>query len=582
MTELLGQIDGFHFIRPWWLLATLPALLLAILWARRRMSASHWENSIEPELLSALLEPGSRGTFRRLAWLVATGLAVAALGLSGPAWQRLPQPVEQKSDALVIVFDLSLSMFAQDVKPSRLVRARQEITDVLRERREGFTALIAYAGDAHIVAPLTDDTRTIENLLASLSPDMMPVLGSNLEGALELARLLFDNAGMNQGRTLLVADAIADVSHATGFCSRRFPLSVLGVGTREGSTIPLDFVNQPGEVLRTQGGDPVIARLDTARLERAADGCYGSFRTVTLGDDDTRAILATTLPEEELAEEVEREFDSWADMGHLALLLLLPLTLLGFRRGTFAALALCLLPPPAEASFWDSLWLRDDQQAIKALKEGEPDAAVGLFEDPTWEAVARYRAEDYDGAARGFSLAEDPESSYNLGNALARAGDLQGALDAYDLTLSQVPDHEDALHNREIVEQLLEQQQSSDQQNEGEGQEGSNPEQSGQPQDGGQPDDSQMPEQQQGDQADTPPEQQDPQESEQDNAESQQQQAQAQDGDSNRDERQDALEQWLRRVPDDPGGLLRRKFQYETNQRLRRGDYRSRDAEQIW
>lgn len=569
-------------MRPWWLLAALPALFLAVAWARRRMSASHWENSVDPSLLQALLEPGSRNSFRRLAWVVATALAITAVGLSGPAWQRLPQPVEQQSDALVIVFDLSLSMFAQDESPSRLVRARQKITDILRERREGFTALIAYAGDAHIVAPLTDDTRTIQNLLASLSPDMMPVLGSNLEDALQLATQLFENSRVAQGRTLLITDGITDLSHATDFCSTWFPLSVLGVGTPAGATIPLDFVNQPGEVLRTQAGEPIVARLDEDRLRQAAADCHGRYSRLRLDDQDIASLLATPLPQDDPSKDAEREFDTWADRGYLALLLVLPLALLSFRRGVFASLLICLLlPPPAQAGIWEDLWMRKDQQARHALRDGEPDRAVGLFEDPAWEAVARYRTGDYPGAIRGFSEQPVADGYYNLGNALAFNGDYQAALDAYDRSLDLAPDNEDARHNREIVERLLEEQQSAEQENESNGDDGTNPENSGQPQDGGQPQDAQDQQQSQGEQADQPPDSE-PQESDQPNTQDDNQQAEAQEGDSNRDERQDALEQWLRRVPDDPGGLLRRKFQYETNQRLRRGDYTSRESEQIW
>lgn len=581
MIEFFASDEGLHFIRPWWLVAVLPVLLLAVLWARRRMSASHWENSIDPRLLNALLEPGSKGGYRRLAWLVAVALAIAAIGLAGPAWQRLPQPVEQKSDALVIVFDLSLSMYAQDEQPSRLVRARQKITDILRLRDEGFTALIAYAGDAHIVAPLTDDHRTIQNLLAALSPDMMPVLGSNLQSALEQTRLLFDNARIPQGRTLLVTDGVTDLSHASDFCTRKFPISVLGVGSNDGATIPLDFVNQPGQVLRTEAGNPVIARLDESRLRQLASSCHGVYQRLTLGDSDIDALLETPLPQDDLSEEVEREFDSWADMGYLVLLALLPVLLFGFRRGMFAGLVLILVPPPAQASLWDDLWRRPDQQAIKALSQGAPDQAVGLFEDPVWQAVARYRAEDFTGAAEGFAQVPDPDGSYNLGNALAYKGDYAGALEAYEQTLAQVPDHEDALHNRDIVQQLMAQQESAEQENEGEGEQGNNPDQSSAPQQGGEPQNSQD-QQQQGDQADQPPESSEQQESEQTDSDQGEQQAQAEQGDANRDEQQDALEQWLRRVPDDPGGLLRRKFQYETNQRLRQGDYRSRETEQIW
>jgi len=570
-------IEGLIFIRPWWLAGVIPVIVLAVLWARRRMAASHWESTIDPALLEVLLEPGSRGGFRWMAWLVAGALAAGTVGLAGPAWQKLPQPVEEKRDALVVVLDLSLSMFAQDLRPSRLIRARQKVTDVLRMRREGYTALVAYAGDAHAVAPLTDDVRTIENLLAALSPAMMPVLGSNLASALNVTRTLFKNARIPQGRILIVTDGIDEVAHAREFCQRNFPLSILGVGTERGGTIPLEFVNQPGQVLRTQAGDPITARLDVDRLQNVANSCHGRFRQLALGDEDIAALLATPLPSEDETEQSERDFDTWADMGYWAGLLLIPLLLIGFRRGLFAMLILAVVPFPAEASLWDDLWLRSDQQAIQALQEGSPGTASMLFEDDRWRAAAQYRAGDYAGAASGFRQLEDLESAYNLGNALARNGQYQAALDAYDQTLASLPDHEDAQFNRELVKRLLEEQQSQEQ-SESEGEQGANPQDQNQSQ---QADEAQQQGDQDGQQQDQQPEQQASREDESE-ADSSDDQSDSEEGDSNRDERQDAMEQWLRRVPDDPGGLLRRKFQYETNQRLRRGDYSSRETEKIW
>lgn len=575
-----GTLDGLVFIRPWWLLGVVPVVVLAVLWARRRMAASHWESSIDPLLLRVLLEPGGSGSFRKLAWVVALALALATVGLAGPAWQKLPQPVEEKRDALIIVLDLSLSMFTRDVRPSRLVRARQKITDVLRMRTEGDTALVAYAGDAHAVAPLTDDVRTIENLLAALSPEMMPVLGSNLKSALEVSADLIRSAHVQQGRILLVTDGIDSAADASALCERSFPLSILGVGTERGGTIPLDFVNQPGQVLRTDAGDPITARLDVDRLTDVAESCHGRFRQLQLADDDIADLLATDLPGDDETEEVERDFDTWADMGYVAGILLLPLLLLSFRRGMFAVMALCIIPFPAEAGLWDDLWQRADQQGYEALQEGSPGVAAMLFDDDRWRAVAEYRAGEYGAAADSFGGSDDPQSSYNRGNALARSGSFEAALDAYEQTLAALPDHEDALFNRDLVARLLEQQRSQEQESESEGDDGSNPQDQNNSQ---QSDDAQQQQQEQdGQQQPQQPPEQEPSEQQETDADSSDEPEDTEDGDSNRDERQDAMEQWLRRVPDDPGGLLRRKFQYETNQRLRRGDYSSRESEKIW
>jgi Ca-activated chloride channel homolog len=583
------DLADLHFVRPWWLLAVVPVLLLALAWARRRAADSQWESSIAPALLNVLLEPGRQNPSRRLPWMVAAALSLAAIGLAGPSWERLPQPVEQKTDALVIVLDLSLSMLAEDVAPSRLVRARQKVVDVLRLRKEGMTALVAYAGSAHTVVPLTDDTRTIENLLPALAPEMMPVLGSNVAGALDQALALFENASVRQGRILLVTDGIDRTSDATERRSVRFPISILGVGTPGGGMIPLNLGNQRDQVLRTQAGDPVIARLDEQQLQGIAEITHGRYRTLSLGDDDIQHLLATRLPGEEETIEVERDFDLWADMGFWVCVLLIPVVLAGFRRGVLvlvpvfvAPLLLALAPAPAAAGVWDDLWQRKDQQAFRALREGEPEIAAALFGRSDWRAAALYRSGEYPAAAENYRRDASITGRYNLGNALARQGEFEQAIAAYAEVLAADPDHDDAAFNKALLEKMLEEQQSAEQSNDEQQQSrDGQPEDSSQPQSGSDadPSDAGDPSEQSPDDASEPP-----QSSEGEPSPSQQSREGQQDRDelASRDEQQDALEQWLRRVPDDPGGLLRRKFEYETKQRLRRGEYGSRETEKIW
>ena len=618
----MEALQDFHFLRPWWLLGAIPALLLTMRWARRRAAGAHWEGAVEPSLLAVLLEPAGSSRQRGIAWAAAMALLAGAIGLAGPAWERLPQPVERKADALILLFDLSLSMLAQDLKPSRLDRAKHKVADVLRRREEGFTALIAYAGDAHVVAPLTDDTRTIENLLAALHPAMMPVLGSQPASALELAGELFANAGIEQGRILLLTDGIDRIAELAEFSDRRFPLSILGIGTPQGGAIPLDAAGRPGEFLRTEQGALIRATLDAERLAALAELCQGRYRTAGLDDADIGHLLATPLPRKDETQEVEREFDAWADAGYWAALGLLPFVLLGFRRGLLAGLALCLLPLPALAGLWDDLWQRRDLQALQALQDGQPMAAAELFEDARWRSAANYRGENYRRAAEGWAEraggeAALPDDHYNLGNALAQLGDYQKAIAAYQQALALSPEHEDAAFNKTLLEQLMEEQQQSQQQQQeqqsGELQEGDEAQDSSAPQENGEPQQGAKPqsgdESQGGDQdspqgqpqagqeplAQPPPDQSQSQE-EPGEAAQEALPEQAERGEEPppaptpetpdetvlRDEQLDALEQWLRRVPDDPGGLLQRKFRHETNERLRRGDYRYREREKIW
>ncbi len=508
-------------------------------------------------------------------------MAAGTLGLAGPTWEQLPRPVEEKEDALVILFDLSLSMFAEDLAPSRLVRAKHKIADALRGRAEGFTALVAYAGDAHTVAPLTDDTHTIENLLNPLSPEMMPVPGSNTEAAMALAHQLLGNAHRNQGRILLVTDGIDRLADVTDFSDAQFPLSVLGVGTLEGAPIPLDFADRPGRFLQTEQGEVVHARLDEDRLATAARLCHGRYRTLGVGDADIEYLLGTPMPREDATIEAGREFDTWNDLGYWAALVLLPPLLLGFRRGWLVCVLVALVPLPAWAGLWDDLWQRRDQQALRALGEGEPERAAELFDDRRWRNAANYRSENYANAAEGWTAQAQadtgtPDDHYNLGNALAHLGDFDGAIRAYDAALDEAPGHEDAAFNRALVEKLKTQQQQASAQDNQERQNagGGDPQNSRQPQDGA-ADEQQPPGDEQQDASEQERNdagQQGQPQAEQSQAGADQQQTQALADEAARDEQREALEQWLRRVPDDPGGLLRRKFQYESNLRARRGE----------
>ncbi len=584
-------MESLHFIRPLWFVALAPILVLAWFWFRRTRSGSAWQNAISSELLPVLLDVQETRSGQWLRGIMLTAITLAVIGLAGPTWEKLPQNVEQKNDALVVLLDLSLSMWAEDVKPSRIVRARQKITDILRQREEGLTALVAYAGDAHAVVPLTDDVATIENLLGALDPGMMPVLGSNPSHGLEIAKGLFSNANMTEGRILMITDGIDRISAVSKHRNRAFPISIIGIGTYEGGPIPLDSDAEPPRYLMTQEGNQVIALLDERRLTEVANLSYGKYSKLSLSDTDFRVALSTPLPTEDASIEVEREFDSWFDQGHWLAAALLPLCLLGFRRGALIMLAFAVATPgfdaaaaPTAASetapgtIWDKLWWRDDQRAHQALTAGEPERAAILFEDPQWRAVARYRTGDWTDALRGFNQDTTTTGTYNRANAHARLGNYQQALDLYGQVLAAAADHEDAAFNKALVERLLQQQQ----QQQADAQQDSTEKQKKQQSNDSEESPSENQQQSSDQESNESPSQsnEEQRESEQDReGEDEDQQRQEL---VNRDEKQEALEQWLRRVPDEPGGLLRRKFQHETKQRLRNGDYEHRQGDKVW
>ena len=578
-------METFHFLRPAWFFAALLAPVIVFVWRRLAQRKTRWESVIDPSFLDLLLEEG-RAANRIIPALAGLGFLIGVTAAAGPTWQERPQAVEQRLDGLVILLDLSLSMYVEDVDPSRLVRAKHKVEDILKQREEGFTGLIVYAGDGHLVTPLTDDTNTIVNLLKGLDPSIMPVQGSRPGQALEIAHQLFDNAGFESGQILVVTDGIGPTDEVTRFVDASFPISFIGVGTAAGGPIPMQLLNQPGQYLTLDDGTRIEPRLDAERLAGIAAIAHGRYHTLTVDDADLDEVLFE--PPVAALDTEEREFDTWFDMGFLLIPILLAMTLLAFRRGVVVAVALCALliahdrvrpvhaaedgrirVPAAEGyvSTWDRLWARPDQHAYDALKSGQPEFAALWFEDPDWQAVARYRSDDFATAVALFQQDPSVRGWFNLGNALAHSGELEAAIGAYDRALGIEPIHEDAAHNRALVDELLRAQ----------AEEGGNPNQSMDRRREG--DESQ--ERQDSDQESGASDSQNDQDAESGEGEQQSEELKQAELEY-RDEALDSLDQWLRRIPDDPAGLLERKFQHETKRRLRSGDYRYRQTERIW
>ncbi|MFN3163495.1 MAG: vWA domain-containing protein [Pseudohongiellaceae bacterium] len=193
-------LQDFHFLRPWWLLALIPAAIFFFALWRMNSVMTAWDRAIDKSLLPYLLDRSRNASQRTPLYLLLAAWVLSTVALAGPVWEELPQPVQQREDALVIVMDLSLSMFADDHEPSRLDLAKRKLRDILALRTEGQTALIVYAGDSHVVTPLTDDVVTITSLVPSLSPNIMPLFGSNPVPAIQMAVDLLDEVRPSAAR----------------------------------------------------------------------------------------------------------------------------------------------------------------------------------------------------------------------------------------------------------------------------------------------------------------------------------------------------------------------------------------------
>jgi Ca-activated chloride channel family protein len=466
-------------------------------------------------LLPHLLDE-SLGPARRLPLvLLSLGWLLAVVALAGPVWERLPAPVFTLDAKRVILLDLSPSMNAADVPPSRLSRARYEVLDLLKASREGQVALIAYGPEPFVVSPLTGDAQTIADQVPRLTSDLIPVPGPRrTDLALQAAGELLSQGGGGPGEVILISDGLSgprgnaaadraraiDAAHALAEAGNR--VSVLAVATLDGAPVP----DAAGGFASKDTGAIQMSRLDREGLQALASAGGGAYVPLDAGDADTRALAGRPPSlQGQLLEQEGLTADQWREEGPWLLLALLPLAALAFRRGWLLPLLACLvlLPPePSWALDWNALWQRPDQRAAQSFAQADYQAASSAFQDPDWRAAARYRAGDYEGAIEDLDGSAGAESDYNRGNALARLGRLDDAIAAYERALEQEPELEDARANLELLRRLKEQQQQPEQQQQQKDSQGGN--QGQQPQEGAQGEQGQEGEQpQESDQAQT-------------------------------------------------------------------------------
>jgi Ca-activated chloride channel family protein len=625
------MLSEFHFLRPLWLFALLALPLAWFAWRQSRSEAGAWRAMVDAHLLPHLLERSAERSSRSGVWLGASIWIVASIALAGPAWERIELPLYRNDAARVIAIELAPTMLAADVKPTRLERARFKINDILGASRDMQTALIGYGGDAFVAAPLTDDVNTVRNLVGALDPSVMPVAGNATDRAISEALNLVEQAGLKRGELVILADSVNSKAlyKARDAHSKGLTISVLGVGTTTGAPVPLP----QGGFLQDGSGNIVLPKLDESRLRALAEAGGGRYATLTSDRSDIEALLSLDASAKGAAEaQGSRAIsDRYRDRGPWLLLGLLPLALLAFRRGWLMILPMGLLAsaPDAQAFSFTDLWLRPDQQAARALKEGDAARALELAEDPALRGSAAYRNGNFDAANQAWSGAQGADADYNNGNALAKLGKYEEALAAYERALKSDPEMEDALANKRAVEEWLERQQKQQSQsNSGENKDNnesqSNENSDSQASDSGQQDPQNQDSQDDSQQSESDAESKEQPQKSEDESASEQNQSQ-QDGeekspeqpprsaeeqaqqDAEREqqqqelsktidealdeksdqqteqqpvptpaeesarEQQQAMQQWLQRVPDDPGGLLRRKFQLEYERRKRGG-----------
>jgi Ca-activated chloride channel family protein len=454
----------FHFLRPWWLLGLLLAPVAYALAARGGRERRELARLVDAELMPYVLQ-GAAGRGR--AWppaLVASGVILCALALAGPAWDRVASPLYASRAAQVVAVSLSRHMLARDIAPSRIDRARYKARDLFAANRAGLNGLVAYAGEAFTVAPLTTDAGSLNDLLDALAPDTMPTDGNDASEAIERGAALIRDAKAGGGDLVLITDGADAAAEAAARKARGegVRVSVLGIGTPQGSPVP----DGEGGLLRDSRGNVVVARRDDDALRALAEAGGGRYVAMADDDRDVAALKPGERPGQSFVQAEGQSDDEWQDRGPWLLLPLLAVFALAFRRGWLLVLPLAVMPwwpSTAQAGTWSDLWRRPDQQAAAALRQGDAKRAQALAHDPALRGAAAYRAGDYVAAAAAWQGVPGADAAYNLGNALAREGRYKEALAAYDRALKANPAHADAKANRQAVEDWLRKQPPPDQ-----------------------------------------------------------------------------------------------------------------------
>ncbi|MFT2109618.1 VWA domain-containing protein [Marinomonas sp. 2405UD68-3] len=586
-------LPGLYFTRPTWLLFMIIVFICVIFASKRTSTQTTFEHFIDPKLLPFLTKSNKRNNLTKWLGLACTLLAI--IGLSGISWEKSVQPTYDTDSKTILLIDQSISLYATDIKPNRLTRLKQKLRDIIEHIDEGEIAMVAFAGDAYTISPFSSDKSTITHFLLALDPLIMPLYGSNLYSGAQAALSLLKN-NVSPAHLIIFTDDVSETELATipqinGIKSTE--VSIIGVGTQQGGEIVL-----PDGTRLRKNNRLIKPSLPTNRLSSLATSLNGKYFDSQLSDNDIEKLTTVNINNQSLLQQSNTLSNIWVEKGHWLLIPFLIWLLIQFRPGAYLVLLISISSYSPESTASPLEWfMTEDQIAQKRVDDHNWEEASELFKNKQWQAASNYALEKYAEAAD--MLKSNPQTAndfYNLGNSLALSGQITDAITAYEKALELKPESQETKENLEYLkQQQKEQEQSkndenkSDQNDQSDSQE--NDDQNTENQQQENDDQNTENQQQENDEQNTENQQQENDEQEQneqdsgqkqDEPASQNEEATKADENTLSNEEKLALEQWLRQIQDDPGGLLKRKLWYLHQEKRAENRFKQEDGLPIW
>jgi Ca-activated chloride channel family protein len=446
------NLSDFHFLRPLWLLLLPFAAFLPLLWRRSRDLQRRLRGNIAEHLLPHLLITPQDQQWLRPVHLVCALLILGAVAAAGPTWEQDRPDFLENRAPLIIAIDLSPSMDANDVQPSRLEAAKHKLHDLIQRRAGARNALIAYAGSAHLVLPPTDDPALLDTFIQALGTELIGKPGKNVGAVIDQAKRLLA-AEKTPGTLLLVTDG-ADTSALAGLdkqlADSALQVLILAVGSEDGGIIH----DANGQPRADSNGRPALGSFDQAAIKQLASTLDAPLGSLTLNNDDLDWVDLHAQQHFQSASDEQRKLH-WKDAGYWLCWPLLLLAFFSVRRGwslnwmagLLMAVGVGLQPAPAQANALTDAFFTPDQQGRWAFEHEHFPQAAAHFVDPYWKGIAAYNAADFDLALASFARLETPQAYFYLGNIYVRRFKFDQAIAAYTQALKLQPQFPEATAN---------------------------------------------------------------------------------------------------------------------------------------